>query len=301
MESAESFLFNWAGVFAFLAWALFLLVIVASCVIGTFIAIYKGYGMGGRRNIWPIHTTIVRLLLVATVLSFCVAIFASVTPNPALASIAVIGVWTVLASSSAISIARAPKGPQELFARTVGDENFTMPNRYRPPNEESGGGFGFMVCLDPFDEPDRQLCQKLAYVSVKPLAEGLNHFTDIKFWQDNRDKMKQLDPMFGHEQFVFTRPSDYDPGSTTAAPPCGASPLNTHRASNFYLVRYDGDRLARFVKCYNRSATSECRQYVFSEDRILMVSSSMWALEHWLDVEKNINALLKRWRTPTLD
>ena len=282
MAGTELFLFDWTGVITFLAWVLFLAVFVVLFKSWILISLYKTYGSAGRRDVWPIHSTIMWVLSAATVFGLGVAIFASVTPNREVASLAAIGVWAALAMGSAISITLTSKGPQELFDRSIGNRKFSMPNRYRPPNEESGGGFAFIVCVDPFDEQDVKLWRESAYVSAKPLNEGLDYFSDIKFWHDNRHGMKRLEPLFGHDQFMFTWPLDYDPSKT---------------ASNFYLVRYDGDRLVRLVRCYSKTGNAKCTQYVFSKEQILMIDSEMWALEHWSEVEKNIEALLARWRT----
>jgi hypothetical protein len=115
-------------------------------------------------------------------------------------------------------------------------------------NEGKRGGFAFVVSLDPFDEQDRPLWRESAYVSVRPSSEGMDYFDDIKFWNDNRYQMKRLEHLFDHEQFIFTWPLDYDPSRT---------------ASNFYLVRYDGDRLVRLARCYGKSDESKCTQYFF--------------------------------------
>jgi hypothetical protein len=286
MGRVQLFFFERAGAFVFVAWAQFLAAIFADYKIGLPIIISDFYG--DPQIVWPVHTTIVRCLFVATVLALCVAIGASIavaTSHRALASIAVFGVWIAFAVGGTISIALAPAGPQELFDRFVGNQKFSMPRRYKVANEGESGGFAFGVCLDPFDERDRQRCQQSAYVSVRPSSEGMQSFKDVKFWQDNRHTMKKLEPVFSHEQFEFTWPLDYDQSKT---------------ASNFYLVRYDGDRLARLVRCYGKSAVSDCTQYVFSEEYILMIDSKMWALEHWLDVEQNVAALIASWRMPTL-
>jgi hypothetical protein len=284
MGGAELFFVEGADAFVSLAWALFLVVVVADFTIGFRIIIYQAYG--DPQAVWPIHATIIRLLLLATVLAPCVAIGASIalgTSHPALAAVVVVSVWALLAVGGATSIALTPAGPQELFSRSVGDQKFSMPRRYKPPNEESSGGFGFIVCLNPFDEPDRQLWRESAYVGVRHPREGLDYFIDIKSWHANRHAMKQLEPLFDHDQFIFTWPLDYDPSRT---------------ASNFYLVRYDGDRLVRLVRCYGISPKSKCTQYVFSDKYILMIDSKMWALEHWADVERNVAALIASWRTP---
>ena len=263
-----------------IAWILFLLIFVVLLVSGIFIGIYKAYGIAGRADVWPIHATVMRILSTATVIGLGVAIFASVASDSD-AFTAVIGIWAILVVFGVISIVLTPSGPQELFDRQNGNDKFSMPNRYRPPNEESGGGFAFIVCLEPFDEADRKLWKEVAYVSVKPLEEGLTYFSDIIRWQDNRNKMKPLEPMLGHDQFIFTWALDYDPSKT---------------ASNFYLVRYDGDRLARLVRCYGKSEESKCTQYIFSTDSVLMIDSSLWALQHWTKLEDDIGALMARWR-----
>jgi hypothetical protein len=279
----RSFLFERAGAFVFGALALFLVVIIADYKIGVAIVVSGSYG--DPQLVWPIHETIVRLLAIATVLALCVAIAASIaigTSHRALASIAVLSVWAALLVGGAISIALTPTGPQELFSRFVGDQKFYMPRRYKPPNEEKSSGFGFVVCLDPFDEQNRPRCREYAYISVRPPSEGQD-YKDIKFWRDNRYQMKQLESVFDHDRFLFTWLLDYDPSRT---------------ASNFYLVRYDGDRLVRLVKCYGETAQSTCTQYVISEEYVVTIDSKMWALEHWSDVERNAAALIASWRTP---
>ena len=273
-----------AGSLVTAAWLLFIAFLFFGAFAWIMLSVLDAYSdtQTVYRNRKTIYTVIAAIIL-GSLIAAIQASIAFAAGDRSFAS-SFVGIYLVTIIGSAVALAFAPRGLQETFRRYVGKQLILLPRRYRPPNEpkvSAGGGFNFIVCLQPFGELDRSRCQSATIVSVRPSEHGLMHWRDVSYWDEHRHDMERREDTIGHQVYVG---DPYENSST-----------NEWLGRPYYVRLDDTGQLVRLIRCY--SFDGPCKHYALFGNYALQYQTVKADMARWSEIDRQIVQLINGWRS----